>query len=173
MPNFKFLPNREVPHNFDDQWVSQSVSQSVTKLRILKFDIFVMPLHRVLKFYKYVVCDAINMSAKFQNLIMNGTKDMRVLKTGWNGSCKDTHSVLAGTWPGALPCAQMGVLPHPARSPDMNPIEHVWDYLKIIIQDREVWPAILRDLKTGGDEEWDKMPQITWTPAPGDCPTEW
>lgn len=51
------------------------------------------------------------------------------------------------------------VLPHPARSPDMNPIEHVWDYLKRMIRDREVRPATLRDLRTSVGEEWDRMPQ--------------
>lgn len=41
----------------------------------------------------------------------------------------------------------------------MNPIEHVWDYLKRQIRDREARPTTLRDLKEAVIDEWDRMPQ--------------
>lgn len=47
----------------------------------------------------------------------------------------------------------------PARSPDANPIEHVWDYLKRQIHKREHAPRTLQDLANAVREEWQLMPQ--------------
>lgn len=46
----------------------------------------------------------------------------------------------------------------PANSPDMNPIEHVWDYLGRAISNRENPPVTLQDLTTAVQEEWHNMP---------------
>lgn len=51
------------------------------------------------------------------------------------------------------------VLQHPARSPDMNPIEHVWDHMKRSIRNRNPPVDTLAQLKKAVVEEWDRMPQ--------------
>lgn len=47
----------------------------------------------------------------------------------------------------------------PAKSPDMNPIEHMWDELKKRIRSRVHAPTTLRELTTAAQEEWDNIPQ--------------
>lgn len=47
----------------------------------------------------------------------------------------------------------------PSRSPDLNPIEHVWDELGRRVRARDPAPATLRDLKQALVEEWDNIPQ--------------
>lgn len=50
-------------------------------------------------------------------------------------------------------------LPWPARSPDLNPIEHVWDNLKRRIRSREPAPTSINELKIAVVEEWENIPQ--------------
>lgn len=57
--------------------------------------------------------------------------------------------------------AEIEVLEHPACSPDMNPIEHVWDYLKVAVRERKPPPITLAELKRAVLEEWDRIPQNT------------
>lgn len=47
----------------------------------------------------------------------------------------------------------------PARSPDLNPIEHVWDQVGRRINHRNNPPLSLNDLRTAVVEEWDNLPQ--------------
>lgn len=54
---------------------------------------------------------------------------------------------------------EINVLGWPARSPDLNPIEHVWDKLGRQIKKRNPGPTNLRDLKNALQEEWDAIPQ--------------
>lgn len=47
----------------------------------------------------------------------------------------------------------------PARSPDLNPIEHVWDALGRAIATRNPPPRTIPELKTALLYEWDQLPQ--------------
>src|SRR5271154_2154022 len=49
-------------------------------------------------------------------------------------------------------------IPWPARSPDLNPIEHVWDYLKRRLNAGPFIPN-LANLTIRIREEWANMPQ--------------
>lgn len=51
-------------------------------------------------------------------------------------------------------------LPWPARSPDMNPIEHVWDMLKRRVRALPNPPETLRELKTVLVMVWEEISQI-------------
>ena len=47
----------------------------------------------------------------------------------------------------------------PARSPDLNPIEHAWDMLQTAVSSRTVQPAFLQELRQALLQEWDQIPQ--------------
>ncbi|GFX37696.1 transposable element Tc1 transposase [Trichonephila clavipes] len=47
----------------------------------------------------------------------------------------------------------------PARSPDLNPIEHVWDFLGRRLADRTLPPVTIRELRLALQDEWAAMPQ--------------
>ena len=47
----------------------------------------------------------------------------------------------------------------PARSPDLNPIEHAWDMLQIAVSARPVQAASVQELRQALLEEWDQIPQ--------------
>ena len=53
------------------------------------------------------------------------------------------------------------VLPRPAYSPDMSPIERVWDDLDRRVRQRVPVPANIQQLRTAIEEEWDNIPQAT------------
>ncbi|GFS74113.1 transposable element Tcb1 transposase [Trichonephila clavipes] len=48
----------------------------------------------------------------------------------------------------------------PTCSPDMNPIEHVWDSLRRRVAGRQPPPQTLQELERAILEEWDKIPQL-------------
>jgi hypothetical protein len=50
------------------------------------------------------------------------------------------------------------VLPWPSQSADLNPIEHVWNYLKVQIGKRGTRPTSIHDLWEVILEEWEKIP---------------
>jgi len=47
----------------------------------------------------------------------------------------------------------------PARSPDLNPIEYIWDALGKAIASRHPPPRTIPELKTALLQEWDRLPQ--------------
>ncbi|GFW06653.1 transposable element Tcb2 transposase [Trichonephila clavipes] len=47
----------------------------------------------------------------------------------------------------------------PARSPDLNPIEHVWDFLDRRLAARTLPPVTIRELQMALQDEWAAMPQ--------------
>lgn len=47
----------------------------------------------------------------------------------------------------------------PALSPDLNPIEHLWDELKRKVRARNPAPTSIGELKTALEEEWERLPQ--------------
>ena len=47
----------------------------------------------------------------------------------------------------------------PARSPDLNPIEHVWDMLQTAVSSSPVPPASVQQLRQALLEKWDQIPQ--------------
>ncbi|KAJ8727758.1 hypothetical protein PYW07_001877 [Mythimna separata] len=51
------------------------------------------------------------------------------------------------------------VMRWPARSPDLNPIEHLWDELKRRVRARDPAPTTLQDLQDAVVAEWDNIPQ--------------
>ena len=52
----------------------------------------------------------------------------------------------------------MNVLPWPAKSPDLSPIEHLWDVLDRRVRRRS--PSTLRQLERYLQQEWKAIPQI-------------
>ena len=53
----------------------------------------------------------------------------------------------------------VNVLPWPAVSPDMNPIEHIWDYLGRKIRSRRNVHNF-RDLENALIQEWNNIPNV-------------
>ncbi len=53
------------------------------------------------------------------------------------------------------------VLAWPAYSPDMSPIEQVWDALDRRIRQRVPIPANIQQLHTAIEEEWTNIPKAT------------
>jgi len=54
------------------------------------------------------------------------------------------------------------VLPWAPQSPDLNPIEHLWQHLEIKLRKRPVAPRNLTELKAALQEEWDSIdPDMT------------
>lgn len=51
------------------------------------------------------------------------------------------------------------VLPWPSKSPDLNPIEHIWDELDRRVRQRPHKPITLPELRQALQEEWDNLPQ--------------
>ncbi len=60
-----------------------------------------------------------------------------------------------------LEAENIPVLAWPAYSPDMSPIEHVWDALDRRIRQRVPVPANIQQLRTDIEEEWTNIPQAT------------
>ena len=60
-----------------------------------------------------------------------------------------------------LEAANDPILPWPAYSPDMSPIEHVWDAMDRHVRQRVPVPTNMQQLCTAIEEEWGNIPQAT------------
>jgi transposase len=58
-----------------------------------------------------------------------------------------------------LQARNIEILPWPANSPDLSPIEHVWDELKRRLQHRQHPPLTVHDLRQAVVQEWQNIPQ--------------
>ncbi len=70
--------------------------------------------------------------------------------------CKDLYTI-----PGSWKAENIPVLAWPAYSPDMSPIEHVWDALDRRIRQCAPVPANIQQLHTAIKEEWTNITQTT------------
>ena len=51
-------------------------------------------------------------------------------------------------------------MPWPAMSPDLSPIEHVWDMIGRHVHRRQRRPTTLQELAAVLQEDWNRLPQI-------------
>ncbi|GFU22669.1 transposable element Tcb2 transposase [Trichonephila clavipes] len=58
-----------------------------------------------------------------------------------------------------LECEDIERMDWPARSPDLNSIEHVWDFLGRRLAARTLPPVTIRELRLALQDEWAAMPQ--------------
>ncbi|GFS68987.1 DDE_3 domain-containing protein [Trichonephila clavipes] len=58
-----------------------------------------------------------------------------------------------------LPSEDIERMDWPARSPDLNPIEHAWDFLGRRLAARTLPPVTIRELRLALQDEWAAMPQ--------------
>jgi hypothetical protein len=49
------------------------------------------------------------------------------------------------------------LLPWPAQSPDLNPIEHLWNHLKTRLEEYEEAPKEMGELWERVDKEWNEI----------------
>ncbi|CAH2005127.1 unnamed protein product [Acanthoscelides obtectus] len=59
----------------------------------------------------------------------------------------------------ALEMGQILRLPWPAHSPDMNPIENIWDTIARAVGNRIDPPTTLNELAAAVNEEWNNLPK--------------
>jgi transposase len=55
--------------------------------------------------------------------------------------------------------SNVAVLPWPSKSPDLNPIEHLWDALDRRVRQRQPQPQSLQQLVNALQGEWNNIPQ--------------
>jgi transposase len=54
----------------------------------------------------------------------------------------------------------ISVLPWPTLSPDLSPIEYLWDELGIRVRHRQNPPETLQELRGALAHEWNNTPQV-------------
>ena len=69
------------------------------------------------------------------------------------------HSKMCSTQ--FLEAENVPVLPWPAYTTNISPIEHVWDTLDQRVRQRVPVPVNIQQLRSAIEEEWDNIPQAT------------
>ncbi|GFT47246.1 transposable element Tcb2 transposase [Trichonephila clavipes] len=95
--------------------------------------------------------------------IMLGSRtDLHIFDAGSvNGTryCNEILLPYVRLFRGAMENEDIERLDWPARSPDLNPIEHVWDFLGRRLAARTLPPVTIRELRLALQDEWAAMPQ--------------
>ncbi|GFV70911.1 transposable element Tcb2 transposase [Trichonephila clavipes] len=95
--------------------------------------------------------------------IMLGSRtDLHIFDAGSvNGTryCNEILLPYVRLFRGAMESEVIERLDWPARSPDPNPIEHVWDFLGRRLVARTLPPVTIRELRLALQDEWAAMPQ--------------
>ncbi|GFV95356.1 transposable element Tcb2 transposase [Trichonephila clavipes] len=86
--------------------------------------------------------------------LFRGAIGLQFLFMDDNAPC---HSTVAATQ--LLESEDIERMDWPARSPDLNPIEHVWDFLGRRLAARTLPPVTIRELRLALQDEWAAMPQ--------------
>ncbi|GFW61900.1 transposable element Tcb2 transposase [Trichonephila clavipes] len=97
-------------------------------------------------------------------IMINGRTRLHVVANGTMTGQRYIDKVLLHVrlFRGAVGCLDSESIPRlvwPARSPDLNPIENVWDALRRQVAGRNYPPTNKNTLIRAFTEEWDKLPQ--------------
>ncbi|GFV63411.1 transposable element Tcb2 transposase [Trichonephila clavipes] len=86
--------------------------------------------------------------------LFRGTMGLQFLFIDDNAPC---HSTVAAKQ--LLESEDIDRMDWPARSPDLNPIKHVWDFIGRHLAARTLPPVTIRELRFALQDEWAAMPQ--------------
>ncbi|GFU63906.1 transposable element Tcb2 transposase [Trichonephila clavipes] len=86
--------------------------------------------------------------------LLRGAMGLQFLFMDDNAPC---HRTVAAEQ--LLECEDIERMDWPARFPDLNPIEHVWDFLGRRLAARTLTPVTIRELRLALQDEWVAMPQ--------------
>ncbi|GFS68742.1 transposable element Tc3 transposase [Trichonephila clavipes] len=86
--------------------------------------------------------------------LFRGAMGLQFLFMDVNAPCR--HTVAAEQ---LLESEDIERMDWPARSPDLNPIEHVWDFLGRRLAARTLPPVTIQELRLALQDEWAAMPQ--------------
>ncbi|GFT86734.1 transposable element Tcb2 transposase [Trichonephila clavipes] len=86
--------------------------------------------------------------------LFRGAKGLQFLFMDDNAPC---HRTLAAEQ--LLESEDIERMDWPERTPDLNPIEHVWDFLGRRLAARALPPVTIRELRLALQDEWAAMPQ--------------
>ncbi|GFW79380.1 transposable element Tcb2 transposase [Trichonephila clavipes] len=93
-------------------------------------------------------------SSYFQQQELRGAMGLQFLFMDDNAPC---HRTVAAEQ--LLESEDIERMDWPARSADLNPIEHVWDFLGRRLAARTLPPVTIRELRLALQDEWAAMPQ--------------
>ena len=99
-----------------------------------------------------------NVSGEYYCVVLTNFRDGNRLPTGaWKLQHDNAPAHRAHVVQDFLRNHNISVLPWPSRSPDLNPIEHAWDYLGRRVRQHN--PTTLIQLTRLLIEEWERIPQ--------------